>query len=86
MVTIPGGSYVDTGKTITPPSGYIPVAYTSFEPASGASAIVQLRIKKDGADYTLSAVPRNVSSSQNKHPVSADVLYVHSSLVNDQRS
>ena len=88
-ITVPGGDYKDVRKDITPPSGYIPVAYTSLTPESAHCPISQFRIKKstNSGKYEFSVVVRCVNSgSVTLTEIGADVLYVHSSLVNDQRS
>ena len=88
-MTVPGGDYEDVRKDITPPSGYIPVAYTSLTPESAHCPISQFRIKKstNPGKYELSVVVRCVNSgSVTLSEIGADVLYVRSSLVQDLRS
>lgn len=88
-ITVPGGDYKDVRKEITPPSGYVPVAYTSLTPESAHCPISQFRIKKstNAGKYELSVVVRCVNSGSVTLPeIGADVLYVRSSLVQDSRS
>lgn len=88
-ITVPSGGYKDARKDVTPPNGYIPVAYTSLTPESAHCPISQFRIKKseNSGKYELSVVVRCVDTVSAVLPeIGADVLYVRSSLVQDSRS